>query len=269
MFEKLYQEDMIFGDLTSGLIIPQDLNAIADVIAKEECILAGIDYLESKLKNFGLRVKKYEDDGEKVERGKVVMEIEGNAAKILSVERTLLNILGRMSGIATLTREMVDKARKVNPEVRIAATRKTLWGYLDKLAVEIGGGDPHRWNLADMVLIKDNHIALVGLEEAIKRAKGASFTKKIEVEVENEKDAIKAAELDVDIIMLDNLSPEEVCKISKKLRRYRVLIEVSGGITPETLGDYAKCDVDIISMGFITHSAKHINFSLEIKKREV
>ncbi|EDY35477.1 nicotinate-nucleotide pyrophosphorylase [Aciduliprofundum boonei T469] len=269
MFEKLYQEDMIFGDLTSSLIIPQDLNAIANVIAKEECILAGIDYLGSKLKKFGLRVKKYADDGEKVERGKVVMEIEGNAAKILSVERTLLNILGRMSGIATLTREMVDKARKVNSKVRIAATRKTLWGYLDKLAVEIGGGDPHRWNLADMVLIKDNHIALVGLEEAIKKAKRASFTKKIEVEVENEKDAIKAAELDVDIIMLDNLSPEEVSKIAKKLRRYKLLIEVSGGITPDTMEDYAKCDVDIISMGFITHSAKHINFSLEIKKREV
>ena len=264
MFEKLYQEDMIFGDLTSDLIIPKDLDAIAKVIAKEDCILAGIDYLESKLKKFGLRVKKFANDGKKAESGKVVMEIEGNAAKILSVERTLLNILGRMSGIATLTREMVNKARKVNPKVRIAATRKTLWGYLDKLAVEIGRGDPHRWNLSDMVLIKDNHIALVGLEEAIKRAKSASFTKKIEVEVENEEDAIKAAELGVDIIMLDNFLPEEVCKIAKKLRQYNILIEVSGGITPQTLEDYAKCDVDVISMGFITHSAMSKDFSLEV-----
>jgi nicotinate-nucleotide pyrophosphorylase (carboxylating) len=264
MFEKLYDEDMIFGDLTSRLIIPKDMKAKGIVVAKERCMVAGIDYLEEKLMQKNIQVRKFVDDGDFVNERTEVMEIQGSAREILSVERTVLNILGRMSGIATLTNEIVEKVKRINPNVKIAATRKTLWPYLDKIAVEIGGGDPHRWNLGDMVLIKDNHIALVGLEEAIRRAKKASFTKKIEVEVESMEDAIKAAQMGVDIIMLDNFEPEEVCKIAEKIRDYGVLIEVSGGITPDNVEDYAKCKIDIISMGFITHSARSINFSMEI-----
>ncbi len=265
MFWKMYQEDTIFGDVTSSTVVPENLMAEGQVIAREDCVLAGAKYIKKNLKNLGLEVYSLED-GANVDRGTVVMRVKGNARDILMVERTLLNILGRMSGIATETRRVVERVRKINKNVRVAATRKTLWGYLDKVAVEIGGGDPHRWNLGDMVMIKDNHIALVGFEESIRRAKGVSFTKKIEVEVEDEEHAMRAAELGVDIIMLDNMDPDDVCRIAKKLRTYNVIIEVSGGITPENVEEYARCDVDVISMGYLTHSARSCNFSLEIKK---
>ncbi len=266
MFWLLYDEDMEHGDITSETVIPAEMNARARVVARERCMLAGAEYLAENLRALELEVTTLKD-GTEVDEGTVVMKIQGNARRILSVERTLLNILGRMSGIATETRRIVEKVRRINPRIRIAATRKTLWGYLDKIAVKTGGGDTHRWNLGDMVMIKDNHLALVSLEDAIKSARETvSFTKKIEVEVECEEDAVKAAELGADIILLDNLSPEEVCILARKLRKYPVLIEVSGGITPDNVEDYARCDVDIISMGYLTHSAKSVNFSLEIEK---
>ncbi len=266
MFWLLYQEDTQYGDITSETVIPKDVQALARVVAKERCVLAGMEYLKENLRRLELEVEALED-GMEVHAGEVVMRLYGNARTILKVERTLLNILGRMSGVATETKKIVDKVRRINPHVRIAATRKTLWGYLDKMAVKIGGGDTHRWNLGDMVLIKDNHLTLIPLEDAIKAAKKVSFTKKIEVEVESEEAALKAAKHGADIILLDNMSPEEVCRIAKKLRNYPILIEVSGGITPENVERYAACDIDIISMGYLTHSARSINFSLEIEKR--
>jgi len=267
MFWLLYDEDMEHGDITSEAVIPKEMEVRACVIAREQCVLAGAEYVAKNLRALEMKVDTLKD-GTEVNDGTVVMEIQGNARRILSVERTLLNILGRMSGIATETRRIVEKVRRINPRIRIAATRKTLWSYLDKIAVKTGGGDTHRWNLGDMVMIKDNHLALVSLQQAIERAKRVSFTKKIEVEVECEEDAVKAAELGVDIILLDNLSPKEVCTLVKKLRKYPVLIEVSGGITPENVEDYARCDVDIISMGYLTHSARSVNFSLEIEKEK-
>ncbi len=265
MFRTLLDEDTVFGDITSELVIPSDMNATARVIAKEPCVLAGSSYVAENLLSMGFEVVS-EEDGSMVNPGDVVMEIRGNARRLLSVERTVLNILGRMSGIATETRRIVEMVRRVNPKVRVAATRKTLWGYLDKIAVEIGGGDTHRWNLGDMVMIKDNHINLVGFEEAIRRAKKASFTKKIEVEVENAEFAIKAAEMGADIIMLDNIRPEEVCDIARRLRSYGVIIEVSGGITPENILDYARCDIDVVSLGYLTHSVRSVNFSMDVRR---
>ncbi len=263
MFRIMYDEDTIHGDVTSEAVIPENMEAEGVIIAKDHCVLAGVEYVKENLERMGFEVDCLKD-GARVDAGTEIMWIRGNARKILSVERTVLNILGRMSGIATETRRVVEKVHELNQHVRVAATRKTLWGYLDKKAVEIGGGDTHRWNLGDMVMIKDNHIALVGLEEAVKRAKKVSFTKKIEVEVANEEDAIKAAELGADIIMLDNLPPEDVSKIAGKLRKYPVIIEISGGITPENIVDYAACDIDIISMGYLTHSTKQANFSMEL-----
>ena len=263
MFWKMYNEDTIFGDVTSE-IIPKNTKVEGLIITQEECVAAGIEYIVENLKKLGLEADGVED-GKNVKRGDVILIMRGEGRKVLSVERTALNILSRLCGIATETRRIVEKVRKINPRVRIAATRKTLWGYLDKLAVKIGGGDPHRWNLGDMILIKDNHIKLMGLQEAIKESKKISFTKKIEVEVESEEDAIKAAELGVDIIMLDNFTLNEVCKIAKILRNYKVLIEVSGGITPENVGEYAKCDVDVISMGYLTHSVRSVNLSMDAR----
>ena len=265
MFRILLEEDLAFGDITSELVVPGDVTAEARIIAREKCVLAGTGYLRENLGAMGLEVKTLPDSSE-VNAGEVVMSIRGNARKILATERTVLNILGRMSGIATETRKVVEKVRHINPRVKVAATRKTLWGKLDKMAVVIGGGDPHRWNLGDMVMIKDNHIALVGFEEALRRARRASFTKKIEVEVEDEEHALLAAELGADIIMLDNMPPDRVCAIARKLKELGVTVEVSGGINFENIAEYANCDVDVISLGYLTHSVRSINFSMEIQK---
>ncbi|MEM2607306.1 MAG: carboxylating nicotinate-nucleotide diphosphorylase, partial [Candidatus Bathyarchaeia archaeon] len=211
-------------------------------------------------------------EGDEVPASTIIAVIEGEGRSILLAERTALNILSRMSGIATETRKLVEKVRKTGLNVRIAATRKTVPGlrYFDKRAVIIGGGDPHRFRLDDQILIKDNHIAIVGsLEEALRRALSfASFSKKIEVEVKTVDDAIKAASLGVDIIMLDNMSVEEVRKVINALTglglRDKVLIEVSGEITEDNILEYAKLGPDIISIGAITHSVRSIDMSLEV-----
>jgi nicotinate-nucleotide pyrophosphorylase (carboxylating) len=199
------------------------------------------------------------------------MKISGNAQTILSAERTMLNLLSRMSGIATATRRLAEKLRKANATAKIAATRKTApgLGYFDKKAVLIGGGDPHRLRLDDMILVKDNHIAIAGsVETAVKKAKAASFSKKIEVEVASATDALKAAEAGADIIMLDNFSPKQIREAVEALKKAgffgKILVEVSGGITEQNLLEYASAQVDTISMGAITHSAKALDISLEV-----
>ncbi len=264
MFHKLYEEDTLFGDLTSELVIPKDLAGVGRIIAREPAVVAGVQYLVENLATVGISAKGVQD-GYRVSTNEEVMILNGRVKDILKAERATLNILSHLSGVATETRRMVEKLQEANSKARVAATRKTLWGYLDKLAVIAGGGDAHRWNLGDMVMIKDNHIEIVGLENAINMAKKVSFSKKIEVEVENEIDALRAAALGVDIIMLDNINPEKACKIAKKLRKFGVIIEISGGITPENINDYARCDVDIISMGHLTNSSRAVDFSMEIQ----
>ena len=186
----------------------------------------------------------------------------------------MLNLLSRMSGIATATRELVEKVRKAKLATRIAATRKTAPGllYFDKKAVLIGGGDPHRMHLDDMLLIKDNHIVLAGsLENAVKSAKrNASFSKKIEVEVTEPADVVKAAELGVDIVLLDNFSSKQVEMAVALLKKAgffgQVLLEASGGITSENFLEYALAGVDLVSLGELTNSVKALDLSLEIVK---
>ena len=228
--------------------------------------------MRDKTEKFGLKITLQKKDGEFANKGDVVAFIDGNARKILLIERTFLNILGRMSGIATATRRVVEKVKSINQNVRIAATRKTFLGQLDKIAVIIGGGDPHRWSLSDHILIKDSHIALVGLEEAIRRAKKTSFIRKIEVEVESVKDAVKAMNLSVDIILLDNFKPEQISKVARLLKtkglRDKILLEVSGGINEKNITEYAECDIDIISIGALTHSTKNIDFSMETSLKQ-
>ena len=261
------------GDVTAAAIIPANLTVKAIVIAKEEGVVAGIEEAIILAEYLGLKVKAKVVDGEKIKNKQVLMEISGDAQTILSAERTLLNLLSRMSGIATKTRSLTDKLEKAGVKTRIAATRKSAPGllYFDKKAVIIGSGDPHRLHLDDMILIKDNHLAIVGrVEEAVKKAKAnASFTKKIEVEVTKPEDAVKAAKAGADIIMLDNFSPKQAKEASEMLKKAGfgdVLLEVSGGITSETLLEYATAQVDIISMGELTHSVKALDISLEIVK---
>jgi nicotinate-nucleotide pyrophosphorylase (carboxylating) len=186
----------------------------------------------------------------------------------------LLNLVSRMSGIATATRDLTEKIHKAKLKTHIAATRKSAPGllYFDKKAVTIGGGDAHRLHLDDMILIKDNHVVVAGnLIEAVKRAKAnASFSKKIEVEVTTAEDALKVAELGVDIVMLDNFSPTQIKEVVKIWAKEgfcgMTLLEASGGITSENLLEYAATGVDLISLGELTHSVKALDISLEIVK---
>ncbi len=262
------EEDAPFGDVTSDAVIPEDLKAKAVIIAKAEGIIAGIEEAKALFEHFGVKVDVKKRDGEEVRRGDVILELVGNARSILLVERTALNIMGRMSGIATEVRKLVERVKAVNPKVRVAGTRKTLLKPIDKRAIIIGGGEPHRFSLSDAMLIKDNHLALVPLEEAIRRAKAFSVYKVIEVEVESLGDAIKAAKAGADVVMLDNMTPEEIEETIEALKREglreRVKIEVSGGITPGNIAEYAKLDIDVISLGYLTHSVRNFDVSLEI-----
>lgn len=274
--EKLRQilsDDIGQGDVTAAAVIPANLTVKVEVIAKETGVAAGIEEAAFLAEYLGLTVKAKVVDGEKIKNKQVLIQISGDAQTILSLERTMLNLLSRMSGIATKTRMLTEKLEKANVKTKIAATRKSAPGllYFDKKAIVIGGGDPHRLHLDDMVLIKDNHLAIVGsVEEAIKKAKAhVSFTKKIEVEVTSVEDALKAAKVGADIIMLDNFSPKQAKEAGKALREAgfgKVLLEVSGNITCENLLEYAAAQVDIISMGELTHSIKALDISLEITK---
>jgi nicotinate-nucleotide pyrophosphorylase (carboxylating) len=276
--EKLRQilaEDIGQGDVTAQAIIPPNLTVQATIIAKEEGIAAGIEETTVLAEYLGLKVKAKVADGEKIKNKQVLMELSGDAQTILSAERTMLNLLSRMSGIATKTRMLTDKLKKANMKTKIAATRKTAPGllYFDKKAVTIGNGDSHRLHLDDMVLIKDNHLAIVGSpEEAVKKAKeNVSFSKKIEVEVTKASDALKVAQAGADVIMLDNFSIEGVKDAVGLLEKAgflgKVILEVSGGITAENIMDYATAKIDVISMGELTHSVKALDISLEITKK--
>lgn len=266
------EEDMGQGDVTTAYIVPRNTIAKAHIISKEEGIIAGIEESQVLLSDFGIKTKSVIPDGSRVKRGTVIMELEGDAQLILSVERTVLNILSRMSGIATTTNKLVKMVKSKGYKVKIACTRKTAPGllYFDKKAVMMGGGDTHRLHLDDMVLIKDNHIQIAGsVEEAVRRAREkASFSKKIEVEVTTIEDAIKAARLGADIVLLDNMNPPQIETAIKRLKqeglRNKVLIEASGGITERNILEYAKTGLDIISLGAITESSKALDLSLDI-----
>jgi nicotinate-nucleotide pyrophosphorylase (carboxylating) len=276
--EKLRQfltDDIGLGDVTSQAVISANLTAKAVVVAKEAGIAAGIEEAVIMSESLGLKATAKVSDGDSIKNKQILLEISGNAQTILCLERTLLNLLSRMSGIATATRILTQKLKQSGSKTRIAATRKSAPGllYFDKKAVALGGGDPHRLHLDDMILIKDNHLAIVGnVEEAVMKAKAnASFTKKIEVEVTNAEDALKAAKAGADIIMLDNFSPKQVKDAVKTLRNAgfsKLLLELSGGITSENLLEYAAAQVDIISMGELTHAVKALDISLEIVKKE-
>ncbi|MDN5319751.1 MAG: hypothetical protein PWP49_171 [Thermococcaceae archaeon] len=267
---RFVEEDAPFGDVTSEAVIPEDLEAEAVIIAKQDGVIAGLEEAKALFEHFDVKVELKAEDGDEVKRGDVIVKLRGNARKILLVERTALNIMGRMSGIATEVRKLVERIKAVNPKVRVAGTRKTLLKPMDKRAILIGGGEPHRFSLSDAILIKDNHLALVPLEEAIRRAKTFSIYKVVEVEVETLEDALKAAKAGADVIMLDNMTPEQIEDVLEALKheglREKVKIEVSGGITEENIPNYAKLDIDVISLGALTHSVKNFDVSLEIIK---
>jgi nicotinate-nucleotide pyrophosphorylase (carboxylating) len=277
--EKLTQllaDDIGQGDVTTAALVPANLTVEAEVIAKEAGTAAGVEEATVLAESLGLSVKGLVEDGKQVKKEQVILKISGDARTILSCERTMLNLLSRMSGIATTTRQLTEKLKKARSKTRITATRKTALGlsYFDKKAVVTGGGDPHRLHLDDMVLIKDNHLVVAGsVEAAVKTAKqNVSFSKKIEVEVTRTADALKAAKAGADVVMLDNFSPKQIKDTLEALRKAgflgKVLLEASGRITEENLLEYAATQVDIISLGALTHSVKALDISLEIRRVE-
>jgi nicotinate-nucleotide pyrophosphorylase (carboxylating) len=271
---QLLAEDLGQGDITTSVTIPEGMLAEASVIARESGIAAGIEEATVLLHSLRLQVDASLEDGKRVMAGQILLRISGDARTILAAERTLLNLLSRMSGIATNTRSLIERLRKAKLKTRVACTRKTAPGlmYFDKKAVQVGGGDSHRLHLDDMILIKDNHIALVGnVEKVVERAKKkASFSKKIEVEVNRIGDVQKAVKAGADIVMLDNFSPKQVKKsvaLLKKAKLYgKVLLEASGGIRTENIVEFASTGVDLVSLGEMTQSPKALNMSLEITK---
>jgi nicotinate-nucleotide pyrophosphorylase (carboxylating) len=264
---ELLEEDVLPEDITSKAV--KGVKCRAYVVAKEEGLLAGNKFLVPFLEDMRLKVIEAKPDGNYFKKGDKLLIFEGDGEDVLMVERTLLNLLSRLSGIATATSLMVKLARTVNSNVVVAGTRKTTPGLrlFEKYAIEVGGGDPHRYNLSDMVLIKDNHIALLGgIRNAVESVrKYVSFSKKIEVEVTSLKEAIEAYEAKADIILLDNMTPDEVGEVVSHLKG-KILIEASGRITPDNVVEYAKTGVDIISSGYITHSVKAIDMSLDVEK---
>jgi len=272
IIESWIDEDIGFGDITTEALIPKNTIANAKIIAKEPGTVAGTEIAKYIFESSGLRVAILQKDGSQVYANGTIMKIKGNAREILPLERTALNILMRMSGIATETFNVSASAKAVNPFVKIAGTRKTAPGLakFDNAAIAIGGGETHRFSLDDMVLIKDNHITAVGgIIKAIEIAKKrVSFTKKIEIEVENSKDAALASKSGADIIMLDNMSPKEIEDTIDILidfgLRDNLLIEVSGGINSENIIDYAQTGADILSLGYLTHSVKALDIGLTL-----
>ena len=269
------EEDAPFGDITTRLVIPRDARVRGEVVVKSEWGIAScVEEIAAALNVLGIDARPVVGSGSRVSRGDVVMVLEGYARDVLLVERTVLNLLMMLFGIATATHAMVVEARSVNPRVRIAATRKTPPGLreLVKLAVAHGGGDTHRFSLSDAIIIKDNHIAVVGsVRRAIELARaGKSFIHRIEVEVSSAEQGLEAAEAGADVVMLDNVSPQEVSRFVKMLElrglRDRVLVEASGGIDLRNVREYAAADPDVISSSFITMRAPPIDMSLEVRR---
>ena len=265
--KRFLDEDIGDGDITSKLL--KKRNIVARIITREETIVAGTKYAKEIFALKKCRTKIYKKDGKNAKTNQTILEISGNAGNILTCERTVLNLLSRMCGIATQTYNLKKQIKSTGSKSKIFATRKTVPGlrFFDKEAVKIGGGEKHRMTLNEMIMIKDNHLAIEkSIEDILRKAKKTNG--KIEIEVETQKDAILCARMGADIIMLDNFSPERIKKTVKKLTelrlRNKIILEASGGINSKNIIKYAKTNVDMISVGSITNSVNGIDLSLEI-----
>ncbi len=262
------KEDLPFFDVSNSFIPEREGKAY--ILTREDIVVAGIPVVARLYKILGVRTNPLVKDGDQISKDQKLIEITGSLRKILQGERVALNIFSRMCGIATMTKSLIDRAKKHVPGIRIAATRKTTPGLrlFEKYAVVVAGGEPHRFSLSDCVMIKDNHISIFGsVSKAMNAArKNSSFTTKIEIEVETIEQALEAAKARADIIMLDNFKPEKIKEAITLIREHHpsAIIELSGGITPSNLEKYLIPGVNVISMGFLTHSTKNADLSLEI-----
>ena len=268
------REDIGRGDITSNSVLKPNLLASSTILCKdsEQAVVAGLREVGIIFDLCKCSCTALVDEGSMVSHGNEVMRIKGRARDILKAERTALNLLMRMSGIATETKKFVEVVKKISKDIEIAGTRKTAPGLrsFDKKAIKIGGGRTHRNSLEEMVLIKDNHLVLTGsIRESISSAKKLVGNNiKVECEVTDLQSAIEAINFGADVIMLDNFSPNEVENATRVLKelglRQKCLLEISGGISLANVSQFAKSNPDIISVGSLTHSAKSVDFSLEV-----
>jgi nicotinate-nucleotide pyrophosphorylase (carboxylating) len=273
MLERLLQlveEDLGRGDITTEAVLREKKTVEGRISSNSSGVLAGLEECVTLFQHYQLKCETRLRDGDELRKGDIVLVVRGDAAKILGLERVALNILMRMSGIATETKKLSRICGKYG--VMLAGTRKTTPGfrYFEKKAITIGGGYSHRLDLSSAFLIKDNHIELVGLDEAVSRARAKAEGLDIEVEVTTLEDALTACIAGATIVMLDNLSPGEVKDILAGLEQHgvrdKVKIEISGGVTPETLEEYARLRPDFISMGHITTGVKWLDMSMDVRK---
>ena len=268
--ERFLQEDISNGDITSDLFIDSNSISDAQILSREPGLLSGRNELTQIFDYFNIKSNWSFQDGEYFDSNTRIVKLNGSSKSLLLSERVSLNLLGHMSGIATSTNHAVTITKKISPNTNISATRKTLPGLrkYEKYSVIVGGGLPHRYDLNEMILIKDNHNKLItNLKESVNTARDKiDSNKKIELEVDSLESALNAVDLDVDIILLDNMTPEDISKFILKLKQISEppLTEASGGINLSNLESYASTQVDIISMGALTHSSKSIDFSLQI-----
>jgi nicotinate-nucleotide pyrophosphorylase (carboxylating) len=266
LIRRALAEDIGHGDLTSSLLIPEEKESKAHVIAKDNFIVAGLPFLNEvfRIIDPSVSLRYFFHDGNQVKKGDIIAELSGKTRSLLSGERVALNILQRLSGIATLTNQYVELVKGY--KAKVLDTRKTspCMRYMEKYAVRMGGGVNHRFGLFDGILIKDNHIKAVGsVGEAIKRAKNGHHLAKIEVETGNIHDLKDAVEAGADIVMLDNMSVNEM-KDAVAAAKGKALLEASGNVTLDRIRDIAETGVDYISVGALTHSAPAADISLKI-----
>jgi len=257
--ERWLREDLGHHDVTND--VPGETEG--RLVAKESGVAAGLDAARAAFDYLGVDATPSATAGETVDAGDVLLQVEGPARDVLRGERVAVNVAGHASGVATRTREAVDAARTASDDVRVAGTRKTTPGLrgVEKRAIAAGGGDTHRLDLSHMVMVKDNHVAELGLEAAVRRFRErTSFATKVEVEVDDPADAPRAAAAGADVVLLDNTSPAETERAVEALDG-RALAEASGGITVETVPDYAATGVDVVSLGSLTHSAPALDLS--------
>ena len=269
--EQWLREDVGHHDVTNQ--VPGE--TAGRLVAKERGVAAGLDAAAAVFAYLDVAVTERIDDGAAVDPGDAVLRVAGPAREVLRGERVAVNVAGHASGVATKTRRAVAAAREVDDDVRVAATRKTTPGLrgIEKRAVATAGGDTHRLDLSHAVMVKDNHVAELGLERAVERFRDrVSFATKVEVEVEEPGDAPRAAAAGADVVLLDNMDPETteeavdlLAERAADLGR-EVLAEASGGITVETVPEYAATGVDVISLGSLTHSAAALDYSFRTGK---
>lgn len=265
--KEFLEEDLGHGDITSRIV--PEVFATGRIVSKNNGVIAGLEEVKLLFDELECETETFVEDGVKIDKNEPVLQVFGQARNILAGERVALNLLSRMSGIATLSRKINERAKKVNKNIKVVGTRKTCPGmrYFDKKAVRVGTGHSHRFALDDCMLIKDNHLAFFGVQRALNLAKHEDWVHRIEIEVKTKQEALLAAEHGADIIMLDSFKVSQVQRTVEELKkrelRKKVIIEASGGLNYNNIQSYAKV-VDVVLVDALTTSAPPLEFTMEL-----